>query len=207
MKTFVKPIFAAFALVAFLGFSEANAQKISATLNLSQFHIDDVTDGTTNINYTGSSSASLNFRYYTKNKWAYRFGGGIDNLSYTVGDGINTDYSARRQDLKGIFGIEKHFIIANFLDIYPGAYVPITITGDDIIEQNYDNIQNGDLRAGLGVLLGANFKFLKIFRFGVEFDATYDDFKAGVWEGAQNLSLVPIQGINHNTSFTLGIAF
>ena len=199
-----------FALAAMLmiGFNyTAQAQKISLTGNFSSFNVNDVSSGNTNINYQGSSSVSLNARYYTKKKWAIRAGAGIDNLEYTVANGLQTDYAARRQDLKGILGLEKHFMLGP-LDIYPGVFVPITIVGeDDILDANYDNITNGNMRAGLGVLMGANIKFLKIFRVGVEFDATYDNFKTGIYEGVSTASFVPIQGINPNATFTFGVAF
>lgn len=207
MKSFIQLTVLSLSFMTLVGLSSVQAQRISATLNVGSLNLERVTDGNTDINYSGSSSVGLNLRYYTKSKWAWRIGVGLDELNYTVGDGINTDYAAQRQDLKGYLGLEKHFILANFIDVYPGVFVPITVVGEDVIQQNFDNIKNGDLRAGLGVMLGANFKFLKILRFGVEFDATFDDFKAGVWEGVETLSFVPIKGIHHNTNFTVGVAF
>ncbi|MDX1906476.1 MAG: hypothetical protein SF053_05520 [Bacteroidia bacterium] len=193
-----------------LAVASVSAQRIGLTGNFSRFSMQEVTNGGTNIDYRGSTSFSANFRYFTKHKWAYRVGAGIDNLNYTVGDGVNTDYSARRQDLKGILGIEKHFIIAKTLDIYPGAYVPIVVVGDDVIDalnSNYQNIQNGQVRSGLGLVLGANIRLLKILRLGVEFDANYDQFKQAAWASASDLSLVPIRNLGHTTHFTLGVAF
>lgn len=197
----------ALALMLMISFSETvHAQRISLTGNFSSFNIDDVSTGITDINYAGSSSISLNARYYTKKKWAIRAGAGIDNLEYTVGDGIQTDYEGRRQDIRGILGFEKHFMLGP-LDIYPGVFVPVVVVGEDnILDANYDNIANGNMRAGLGVLMGANIKFLKILRLGVEFDATYDNFKTAVYEGVSTASLVPIQGINPNLTLTLGVA-
>lgn len=183
------------------------AQRVSLTANFSDFRIDNTSSGNTSIDYAGSTSMSANLRLFSKKHWAVRVGAGLDNLEYTVSDGIQTDYSARRQDLQGIFGLEKHFIIGDFLDIYPGAYVPLTITGDDILSDNYENIQNGNLRAGLGLVAGANIKLLKILRLGLEFNASYDNFKTTIYESVDNRSLVPFQGLSYTTAFTLGVAF
>ncbi|MDX2247416.1 MAG: hypothetical protein SF052_11595 [Bacteroidia bacterium] len=207
MKNLKKFIATTFSLLVIFGISKVQAQRVSAMMNFSSFHINEVSSPNTQIDYSGSSSVSANFRYFTKNKWAYRVGAGVDHLDYTVGDGVNTNYEARRNDLKGVFGIEKHFMIGKSLDIYPGAYVPVVIVGDDILTENLDNISNGGVRSGLGVVLGANLRVLKIFRVGVEFDATYDDFSTGVRNSVNELSFVPVKGINHNTAFTVGVAF
>ncbi|MDX2283498.1 MAG: hypothetical protein NW241_05020 [Bacteroidia bacterium] len=198
------------ALLAMLSTGILHAQRFSATANFSSFDINKIDDSGTTIDYAGSSSVGLNLRLFNQKRWALRVGAGVDNLSYTVGNGVQTDYSARRQDLKGIFGVEKHFVIGNFLDLYPGAYVPLVVVGDDIVDvvnSNYQNIDNGTLRSGLGVVLGANVKLFKILRVGVEWDASYDNFKEGVWKGVQEMSFVPVRGINHTTAFTVGVAF
>lgn len=189
------------------GISSSQAQKLSLTANFSGFDIDRVNSGSTTLDYAGSTSLSANLRLYSQKKWALRAGVGVDNLQYTVGDGISTNYAARRQDLKGILGVEKHFVLANFIDIYPGVYIPIVVVGDDIINDNYANISNGNIRSGLGFVAGANIKLFKILRLGVEFDASYDNFKEGFWETVDTQSFAPIRGINHTTNFTLGVAF
>ena len=193
-------------LMAF-GLQQAMAQRVSLTANFSSFDIDQASSGSTNNDYNGSTSLTMNLRYYTDKKWAIRVGAGLDQLNYTVENGdLSTDYSAQRQDIKGILGIEKHFVLANFLDIYPGAYIPVVVVGDDIVQNNLDNIENGRIRSGLGVLLGANIKVLKILRLGVEFDASYDHFREGVAAGFSSGSFVTVSGINHTTNYTLGIA-
>ena len=212
MKNLKKLLSSTFLLFALIGFTQVQAQRVSATVNLSSFNINEVAAPGTQIDYAGSTSISANLRYFTKNKWAYRVGAGLDNLNYTVGDGVDTNYDAVRQDLKGIFGIEKHFGLGESIDIYPGVYVPIIVVGDDNIKNsffanNIDNITNGGVRSGLGVVLGANVKLLKILRVGVEFDASYDNFSNGVRNGFNEKSLVPVKGINHKTAFTLGVAF
>ncbi len=208
MKSLVKSLSVVFMLVLIGTTSSVYGQRLSATLNVGQLNLDKVDSEVADIDYQGSSAVSLNLRLFTKNKWAFRFGAGVDRLNYTVTGGrIATDYEAKRKDAKGILGVEKHFQLGRAIDIYPGVFVPITITGTDLIDANLDNIRNGDLRAGLGVVLGGNISLLKILRLGVEFDATYDNFKNQVWESAETLSFAPIKGIQVNTSFTVGVAF
>ncbi|RMG69615.1 MAG: hypothetical protein D6722_09920 [Bacteroidetes bacterium] len=195
-------------LVLGMGLQQAVAQRISLTGNLAQFQIADASQGSSNIAYNGVTDMTANLRLYSKNKWALRVGAGVENLRYRVSStGLQTSYNAQRSDLKGLIGLEKHFVIANFLDVYPGMYVPVVITGiDEMLEANLDNIENGGVRSGLGVILGANIKLFKILRVGVEFDANYDNFKQAVWEGIDAQSVVPIRGMNYQTNFTLGIA-
>lgn len=208
MNTVLKSItITAFFFAAMFHMNEAVAQRISATANISSFNINKSDSDVADINYSGSTSASVNLRYYTKNKWAFRVGAGIDDLKYDVGGGISTDYQGRRQDIKAVIGLEKHFKVA-MLDVYPGVYVPITKVGDDdIATANLPTIRNNNYHAGLGVLLGANIKMLKIMRVGVEVDATYNNFKTAVWESAESLSFAPMKGINLNTALTVGVAF
>ncbi len=201
--SFLLPLTLTFTFVVFC--TQVQAQRVGLSANFSAFNIDQVSDNNTSINYAGSSSVGLNLRYFTDKKWAFRAGVGMDNLQYTVGDGLQTDYAGRRQDLKGVFGLEKHLMLGP-IDIYPGVFVPIVVVGDDnILNDNYDNIQNGNMRAGLGVLLGANLRILRILRVGVEFDATYDNFRTGVWESVNQSSLVPFSGISRNVVFTVGV--
>ncbi|MEL7530137.1 MAG: hypothetical protein AAFN10_02455 [Bacteroidota bacterium] len=206
MNNSLKALFA-FALIAFFGTTAVQAQRISAALNVNSYSPTITSpSGGTSIDYAGSLSGSLNLRYYTKEKWAYRVGFGVDNLNYSVtGTDINTNYDARRQDLKGTFGIEKHFNIA-FLDVYPGVYIPVTVVGEDKLNNNLQNFQNGQVRAGLGVVGGAQIKLLKIFRVGVEFNATYDNFSTAVRESFNSTSTVPFQKMHYNTNFVVGIA-
>lgn len=208
MNRIFQQLILAVSLVTLIGLAPVQAQKFSATLNLSGFNVDRINAPNANIDYTGSSTVSANFRIYSENKWAIRAGAGIDNLNFTVNNlDIDTEYTGRRQDLKGILGLEKHFIIGDFLDIYPGAYVPIIVVGENVLSNNYQNLNSGGLRSGLGVLLGANIKLFKILRVGVEFDASYNNFKEAVWESATSSSFVPMRGIAHTTNFTLGVAF
>ncbi|MCI4669074.1 MAG: hypothetical protein MRZ79_13145 [Bacteroidia bacterium] len=197
-------LFLALMCFSFMGLK---AQRVALTFNVSSFNLDRISSAGTTIDYKGSTTLTGNLRILSKKKWALRLGAGVDNLQYTVSDGVNTNYSAVRQDLKGILGVEKHFMIGNKLDLYPGLFIPVTVVGDNLIQENYDNIVGGSVRPGMGVLLGANIKVLKIFRVGVEFDASYDRFKEAVWESAQTRSFVPVAGLNHSTAFTIGVAF
>ena len=181
------------------------AQGVGVTANFSQFNINKIQSEVADIDYDGSTSLDLNLRIFTKKNWAWRIGAGVDNLKYSVGGGVNTDYNARRKDLKGIIGLEKHFMLGNWIDIYPGVFVPIVVTGEDIIDANIANIKNGETRAGMGVVLGANIGFLKILRVGVEFDATFDNFKNTVYDSFEQTSVVPLKGLKRNTSITVGV--
>ncbi|MEM6629285.1 MAG: hypothetical protein AAF694_06410 [Bacteroidota bacterium] len=181
------------------------AQGLGLTANFSKFNIDRIQSEVADIDYAGSTSLVLNARIFTKKNWAWRIGAGVDNLSYTVGGGVSTDYQARRKDLKAVIGLEKHFMLGNWIDLYPGVYVPITVTGEDVIDANLNNLRNGDTRAGMGVVLGANIGFLKILRVGVEFDATFDNFRNTVYESVETTSVVPFKGLKRNTSITLGV--
>lgn len=208
MKNLLRTLSLATLILLGFGLNPAAAQRISLTGNFAQFQIADASQGGTSVAYNGVTDLTANLRIYSRNKWALRVGAGMENLRYQVSsNGLQTSYSAQRNDLKGLIGLEKHFIIANFLDLYPGVYVPVVITGmDDILEENLENIQNGNLRSGLGVVLGANIKMFKILRVGVEFDANYDTFSQAVWESVGAQSTVPFRGMNYQTNFTLGIA-
>ncbi len=198
-------------LISFLGTQILQAQSVSLTANIHAFSIDNVSseDTGTNVDYTGkfSSSGSLNLRLFS-NKWAFRLGGGVDNLQYQVtGDGIESAYEVERKDIKGIIGIERHFSFPLFT-IYPGIIVPITIVGDDnILNSNFDNIENGNARAELGLVLGATTKFLRIFRIGLEANYKYGKFKSEVWENYSNKEAIQLKSLNFDTALTIGIAF
>ena len=53
---------------------------------------------------------------------------------------------------------------------------------EEVVQNNIQAVESGRLRSGLGVILGANVKVFKIMRLGVEFDASYDNFKQGIQE-------------------------
>ena len=100
MKNYLKALFA-LTLLVFLGTSDMQAQRLSLLANVSSYSPTiSSPSGGTNIDYAGSLSGSLNVRYYTKDKWAYRMGFGLDSLSYSVtGTDVNAKYQAQRQDI------------------------------------------------------------------------------------------------------------
>ena len=57
-----------FILLALFSFTQLQAQRVSATFNVSSFNIDEVAVPGTQIDYAGSTSLSANLRYFTKNK-------------------------------------------------------------------------------------------------------------------------------------------
>ena len=73
------------------------AQGVGVTANFSKFNINKIQSEVADIDYDGSTSMDLNLRIFTKKNWAWRIGAGVDNLQYSVGDGINTNYNARRK--------------------------------------------------------------------------------------------------------------
>jgi outer membrane protein W len=191
-----------------LASQEAFAQRFSLMAYGSSFDLDSVSDASSAIDYTGSLSLGLNARAFIKKKWAVRLGVGLDQLSYAVSsDSFNTNYEARRRDIKGIVGLERHFtLLSNRLDIYPGIYVPLTFVGEEeITAGNLQNLSGDDIRAGLGALVGVNLRLFERVLLGVEFDANYDDFDEAVRSTSGDLSQLSVSGISYTTTFTLGI--
>lgn len=199
-------------LFLFGGIQTVSAQQtFSAIANVRAFQVDKVTTDADSLSYnaTGKFNGSLNLRFFVKGKWAIRAGVGLENVRYEVNNGElgGDSYEARRNDLKGVLGIERHFSIFDAAYIYPGLFVPITVVGEDRVQQNFDNIENGNMRAGLGAVLGVNVAVLKVMRVGVEFDATYDNFKSTFWDSMNQQSTAPFQGLSYNTHITFGVAF
>lgn len=208
MKTRTTSVIAIFAAcMLFLGLQQAQAQRLSATLNLNSLKKNDFTTSNGQFDLDKSANVSLNLRYYTQSKIGFRAGVGVENLNYNLNTtaGVATDFQSKRKDLKGMFGLEWHPTLGKWMDIYPGMYVPITIVGEDLINSNINDLSNGGFSAGLGALLGFNVKVLKIFRAGVEFDAQYQNFKAATVDAFSNVSLQPYQRMNYTANFTFGV--
>jgi len=190
-----------------LGTGQTYAQKFSAMVNINALTINNVQPNVDSLSVSaeGTTDLSLNLRLFLKEKWAIRVGAGLERLRYTVNNGdVSTNYEAIRSDLKGILGFERHFKFSRF-DFYPGVFVPIIVVGDDKIQDNFENIKNGGVRAGFGVLAGLNVKIIGPLRAGVEFDTSFDSFKGTVWEAAQSQSTVPFRGLTYNLAITLGV--
>ncbi len=201
---------ALFAMIgSFLG--TANAQVVSLTANLTTVSLDnfEFDQDDLSVNFDTKSNISGNLRLYTRKKWALRLGGGIEQFEYTVGgSSIEQAYEAQRRDVKGLVGLEKHFQLGNSLTLYPGLLIPITVVGDDeMITANLSDIENGHTRAGLGLVLGANYALLNFFRVGLEINYNYNKFTTEVWQNINMLEDVGTEGMDFDTALTIGVAF
>ncbi len=188
-------------------------QKFSLTANFSAFSIDNANSGDdASIDYDDSkfsSTVSLNARLFSENLWAGRLGVERENISYEVGQGSIVDslYNVDRKDFTAILGLEKHINIGA-LTIYPGIFTAITFPGNQDIVDEIEDIDRDKLRAGLGLLLGANIKLLKVLRVGFEFDMKYDRFKSQVWDQlGDNFSDIRLRNLDYTGAFTIGLAF
>lgn len=206
--------------VLFVLFSTTNswAQRVSVTLNVQDFGIERLSNGTVEVeegegevkDFNGETSFSANVRLYDNNLWALRLGVGVSNLKYRIADGVDTDFEVKRQNLVALVGLEKHFRVS-FLTPYLGVFVPITFNGEDKFKDNLstarEQFRNGDVKAGFSVLVGANIKLFKFLRLGAEFNAGFDKFKSEVIQNLGNASDIKLRNLEYNTEVTIGIAF
>lgn len=211
MKTQIRPIALRGLMAAVLTMFAMglHAQRIGATLNISSFDMNKIQNSNANlsdVSIVGSTAATLNLRYFTKSKFAIRGGAGIENLSYTLNDGLSTDFNVKRNDMKFLAGLEWHPLLSSFIDIYPGVYVPLTFIGQ---ERGGLETATGDntFSSGLGGVLGANIRILKFLRVGVEFDTKYENFRSAAVDAINEGSASPLGRLNYNTSFTVGVTF
>lgn len=211
MKTQIRPIALRGLMAAVLTMFAMglHAQRIGATLNISSFDMNKIQNSNANlsdVSIVGSTAATLNLRYFTKSKFAIRGGAGIENLSYTLNDGLSTDFNVKRNDMKFLAGVEWHPLLSSFIDIYPGVYVPLTFIGQ---ERGGLETATGDntFSSGLGGVLGANIRILKFLRVGVEFDTKYENFRSAAVDAINEGSASPLGRLNYNTSFTVGVTF
>ena len=187
------------------------AQRVSATLNVKAFNINDkkvtAPDGT-EVKVSGETSFSGNLRLFTKSKFALRLGVGVDKLKYKIDedDGLETDFDAKRETLTAYVGLEKHFPIS-FLTPYVGMYVPIRFNSKDIVDSLDEEIRDGDVKAGLSLLGGANIKLLKFLRLGAEFNVGFDKFKDEVIDNLVDGEKVKFNKLDYGLEFTVGVAF
>ncbi|MEM6263181.1 MAG: hypothetical protein AAGI38_11780 [Bacteroidota bacterium] len=209
MKTKTPHIYKPFILPALLllfvaGIGEMHAQRFSATANINTFTRNNLSNDA-RADFNGTTNLSLNLRYYTRSKIGFRVGAGVENLNYEVNNGLSTDLGVRRQDITGILGIEWHPTLGDWMDIYPGIYIPVTVVGEDLVSRNIDDFRNGTVKAGLGTVLGANIRFLRILRLGVEFDARYQSFKSATLDAISDVSLRPYGRLNYTANLTIGV--
>ncbi len=184
--------------------------RVSLMLNIRAFTqaepIDDVNDVLYSLQDV--TAFSLNLRLFNVRQWAFRIGAGYQDVDYKIDPDFSSAYNALRRDYLLFLGIEKHFQLP-IVDIYPGVIVPIVYVGEEEIEQNLikDNIENGQVDASIGVLLGANFRLLNFLRLGGEFHVTYQDFKQQVWRNLDEPNKIQLRALNYNFEFVVGIAF
>lgn len=203
----ISPKLLAFTMLsAFMTFMVAglNAQRIGVTMNVNPVTSNKVSgDDASFINLEGSTNLSLNLRYYTDSKFAFRAGAGIENLKYSFQDGLATDLSTKRRDMKFLAGVEWHPTLGSFIDIYPGLYIPLTFIGDESTSTS----ESSPFSAGVGGVLGANIRLLKFLRLGVEYDAKFESFSSATADAISEGSFRPLGRINSNFNITMGVAF
>lgn len=194
---------------------ETQAQVVSLTLNLGSENLSSdnlevdqtAEDNGAVIDYLNSNSKSLNFRYYTRTKWAFRLGAEIDEIDYQFGSLVDSFQEATRTDIVALFGFEKHFVLGGWIDIYPGVVFPVTFTGDETTSGDaFSQLSVQDIFASPGVVLGTNVKLLKVLRLGLEADMTYDNFKADII-GAESFNDIKVSDLDFNLYATIGVAF
>ena len=198
-------------MFSFFSLTDVQAQKVSLTANFKAFGVDKVEGiNGTEVAAQGRTSISGNLRLFSKNLWALRLGAGIDNLNYTVGDGVQTNFDVLREDIEARVGVEKHFNLA-FLNPYLGLYVPFHINSKDNVTNNVNGVQdqfeNESFTTGLNVVAGANLKLLKVLRLGAEFNAGFNQFKDEIVDNIIKGESVTIKNLDIGTEITLGIAF
>lgn len=206
-NTIISPkLITALMFAAFMSFMAAGvqAQRVSLTLNANPVTSNRVSGQSSSfINLEGSTNLGLNFRYYTDSKWAFRAGAGVENLKYSFTEGLATDFSTKRRDMKFLAGVEWHPTMGSFIDIYPGVYIPLTFIGDE----GPSSDPGSPFSTGIGGVLGANIKLLSFLRLGVEYDAKFESFSSATAEAVSEGSFRPLGRINSNFNLTMGVAF
>ncbi|OWY23372.1 hypothetical protein BVG80_08585 [Sphingobacteriales bacterium TSM_CSM] len=203
------------ALIVFCAFitgTEAMAQRVSIIGNVKAFGIDKVGgEDSTQVNYKGETSFSVNLRIFDNNLWAFRLGAGLDKLKYQFGDSSYTNYDVVRKSITAYLGLEKHFEAGPFTP-YLGVFVPITFNGEDSVKDNLsgivDQIDNGDISAGFSLLGGLNLRLFKVLRIGGEASLGFSQFKEEVLRNlTNNPSAIKLKNLEFNTEITFGFAF
>lgn len=188
------------------------SQRVSLIGNVKAFGIDKVSGlDSTDVNYTGETSFSVNLRIFDRNQWAFRLGAGLDKLQYSFDDALSTNYDVVRESITSYIGLEKHFGTGMFTP-YLGVFVPVTINGKDKVKNNFNNIveqiDNGSVSAGFSLLGGLNLRLFRIFRLGGEASLGFSQFKNEVLDNlSSNPSSIKLKNLEFNTEITFGIAF
>lgn len=191
--------------------SHGDFQRFGVTVNYRIGNLYEPLQNSSEIyNYLEESAMSLNIRLYNIRNWALRIGAGYRNLDYSIDNtGLSVDYNAFRRDYTLLLGLEKHFLLGDIFDVYPGIVIPIAYIGQDQLENQFaENIDNGDFVASFGVLFGANMRIFRVLRIGAEFTGTYDEFKQKVLSNfPNNTSNIKLQNLHFYTDITVGLTF
>jgi hypothetical protein len=192
--------------------NQAMAQRVSIIGNVKAFGIDKVGgEDSTQVNYKGETSFSVNLRIFDNNLWAFRLGAGLDKLKYQFGDSSYTNYDVARESITAYLGLEKHFAVGPFTP-YLGVFVPITFNGKDSVKDNLtgivDQVDNGDISAGFSLLGGLNLRLFKVLRIGGEASLGFSQFKDEVLRNLiDQPSAIKLKNLEFNTEITFGFAF
>ena len=187
-------------------------QRVSLIGNVKAFGIEKVEGlDSTEVNYKGETSFSVNLRIFDKNQWAFRLGAGLDKLTYQFGDTLTTNYDVKRESITTYLGLEKHFG-TGMLTPYLGVFVPLTFNGKDNVRNNLsdivEQIDNGSVSAGFSLLGGLNLRLFRILRIGGEASLGFSQFKNEVLNNlSSNPSSIKLKNLEFNTEITFGIAF
>lgn len=187
-------------------------QRVSIIGNVKAFGIEKVEGlDSTEVNYKGETSFSVNLRIFDKNQWAFRLGAGLDKLTYQFGDTLTTNYDVKRESITTYLGLEKHFG-TGMLTPYLGVFVPLTFNGKDNVRNNLsdivEQIDNGSVSAGFSLLGGLNLRLFRILRIGGEASLGFSQFKNEVLNNlSSNPSSIKLKNLEFNTEITFGIAF
>jgi len=191
------------------------AQNFGLTANVKGLNLNNLSASEIDeIDYSVLKAFSLNLRLFNDNLWAIRIGAGYEDVQYTVeeetGDGGDfASYLANRNNYLFLLGLEKHFELPGGFSFYPGIIVPITKSGAESYEPLLvdDPLSNDKWRTALGVVLGANIRFLRILHLGAEMQMTYDSFKQEVLSDILQPSEIDVDQLSWRTEFTVGVYF
>lgn len=200
---------------SFLSLQKVEAQTLGITANIKALNLNGLSaDGIDEINYSVLQSFSLNARLFNDRLWALRLGLGYEDVEYTVDDassegGAFASYLANRNNYIFLIGLEKHFELPGGFSFYPGILVPITKNGAETYEPllSSEDVGNDGWRTSLGVVLGANVRFLRILHLGAEMQMTYDSFRQDVLSDILTPSAIDVDQLSWRTEFTIGVYF
>lgn len=195
--------------------SQIQAQNFGLTANVKGLNLNNLSASEIDeIDYSVLKAFSLNLRLFNDNLWAIRIGAGYEDVQYMVDDPTSSDgsfssYLTNRNNYLFLLGLEKHFELPGGFSFYPGIIVPVTKNGGESYEPILidDPLANDGWRTALGVVLGANIRFLRILHLGAEMQMTYDSFKQEVLTDILQPSEIDVSQLSWRTEFTVGVYF